>query len=37
MLTQSSTSPGDVQSETMLMKMCAENAVESFQRVAATM
>jgi hypothetical protein len=36
-LTQSSTSPGDVESETALMKMCAENAIESFQRVAATM
>ncbi len=36
-LTQSSTSPGDVQSETTLMKMCAENAVESFQRVAGTL
>jgi hypothetical protein len=36
-LTQSSTSPGDVQSETALMKMCAENAVESFQRVASTL
>lgn len=36
-LTQSSTSKGDTQSETLLMKMCAETAVESFQKVAATM
>ena len=36
-LTQSSTSKGDTQSETLLMKMCAETAVESFQKVAGTM
>jgi hypothetical protein len=36
-LTQSGTSKGDTQSETLLMKMCAENAVESFQKVAASM
>ena len=36
-LTQSATSKGDTQSETMLMKMCAETAVESFQKVAASL
>jgi HEAT repeats len=36
-LTQSGTTKGDTQSETLLMKMCAENAVESFQKVAASM
>ena len=36
-LTQSSTSKGDTQSETLLMKMCVENAVESFQKVAASL
>jgi hypothetical protein len=36
-LTQSGTSKGDTQSETLLMKMCAENATESFQKVAASM
>jgi hypothetical protein len=36
-LTQSSTSKGDTQSENLLMKMCAETAIESFQKVAATM
>jgi len=36
-LTQSSTAKGDTQSETMLMKMCAETAAESFQKVAASL
>jgi hypothetical protein len=36
-LTQSGTPKADTQSENLLMKMCAENAVESFQKVAATM
>jgi hypothetical protein len=36
-LTQSSTPKGDIQSENLLMKMCAENAVENFQKVAASM
>jgi hypothetical protein len=36
-LTQSGTSKGDKESETLLMKMCAENATESFQKVAASM
>jgi hypothetical protein len=36
-LTQSGTSRGDTQSENLLMKMCAENAAENFQKVAASM
>ncbi|APR78100.1 PBS lyase HEAT repeat-like domain protein [Minicystis rosea] len=36
-LTQSGTSKGDTQSESLLMKMCAESAVETFQKVAASM
>jgi hypothetical protein len=36
-LTQSSTPKGDVQSENLLMKMCVENAIESFQKVTAAM
>lgn len=36
-LTQSGTPKGDTQSESMLMKMCVENAVETFQKVAASM
>jgi hypothetical protein len=36
-LTQSGTPKGDAQSETLLMKMCAENAIESFQKVAASL
>jgi len=36
-LTQSGTTKGDTQSENVLMKMCAENAVESFQKVAASL
>ncbi|MFT3771945.1 MAG: hypothetical protein QM820_41595 [Minicystis sp.] len=36
-LTQSGTPKGDTQSESMLMKMCAENAVETFQKVAASL
>lgn len=36
-LTQSGTSPGDTQSETILMKMCVENAIETFQKVVASM
>ena len=36
-LTQSGTPKGDTQSESMLMKMCVENAIESFQKVAASL
>jgi hypothetical protein len=36
-LTQSSTQKGDKESETILIKMCAESAVESFQKVAASL
>jgi hypothetical protein len=36
-LTQSGTPKGDVQSENLLMKMCAETAAESFQKVAASL
>jgi hypothetical protein len=36
-LTQSQTSKGDTQSENLLMKMCAENAIESFQKVAGSL
>jgi len=36
-LTQSGTSKGDRESENLLTKMCVENAVETFQKVAATM
>jgi hypothetical protein len=36
-LTQSGTSKGDTQSETTLMKMCAESAAETFQKVAASL
>lgn len=36
-LTQSGTPKGDTASEDLLMKMCAETAVETFQKVAATM
>jgi hypothetical protein len=36
-LTQSGTPKGDTQSENLLMKMCAENAAESFQKVAASL
>ena len=36
-LTQSGTPKGDTESESLLMKMCAENAVETFQKVAASM
>jgi hypothetical protein len=36
-LTQSGTPKGDTQSENLLMQMCAENAVESFQKVAASL
>jgi hypothetical protein len=36
-LTQSGTSKGDTQSENLLMKMCIENAVATFQKVAASM
>jgi hypothetical protein len=36
-LTQSGTSKGDTQSEAVLMKMCAESAIETFQKVAASM
>jgi hypothetical protein len=36
-LTQSGTNSVDTQSENILMKMCAENAVETFQKVVASM
>jgi hypothetical protein len=36
-LTQSGTSKGDTQSENVLMKMCVENAAETFQKVAASL
>src|SRR6185437_1562549 len=36
-LTQSGATKGDKDSENLLMKMCAENAVESFQKVAASL
>jgi hypothetical protein len=36
-LTQSGTSKGDTQSENLLIKMCVENAVESFQKVAPSL
>jgi hypothetical protein len=36
-LTQSGTPKGDTESETMLMRMCVENAVDSFQKVAASL
>ncbi len=36
-LTQSGTPKGDTQSENLLMKMCVENAVETFQKVAASL
>jgi hypothetical protein len=36
-LTQSGTQKGDTESENLLMKMCVETAVESFQKVAATL
>lgn len=36
-LTQSGTPSKDVQSESELMKLCAESAVESFQKVTASM
>lgn len=36
-LTQSGTPKTDKESETALMKLCAENAVEAFQKVAASM
>jgi hypothetical protein len=36
-LTQSGTPKGDIQSENLLIKMCAENAVETFQKVAASL
>lgn len=36
-LTQSGTSAGDIQSENVLMKMCVENAIETFQKVVASM
>ena len=36
-LTQSGTNKGDTQSENVLMKMCAENAAETFQKVAASL
>lgn len=36
-LTQSGTPKGDTQSETVLIRMCAENAVETFQKIAAPM
>jgi hypothetical protein len=36
-LTQESTPKGDTQSETLLMKMAVENAIESFAKVAASL
>ncbi len=36
-LTQSGTPKGDTESETLLMKMCVETAVENFQKVAGSM
>jgi hypothetical protein len=36
-LTQSGTQAGDTQSENVLMKMCVENAIETFQKVVAAM
>jgi len=36
-LTQSGTPKTDVESENVLMKMCVENAIETFQKVAASM
>jgi hypothetical protein len=36
-LTQESTAKGDVQSENLLIKMCVENAIETFAKVAASM
>jgi hypothetical protein len=36
-LTQSDTPKTDVQSENVLMKMCVENAIETFAKVAASM
>lgn len=36
-LTQSGTAKDDTESETLLIKMCAENAIESFQKIAATL
>jgi hypothetical protein len=36
-LTQSGTPSGDTQSENLLMKMCVENAIETFQKVVASM
>ena len=36
-LTQSNTPRGDTQSENLLIKMCSENAIASFQKVAASM
>jgi hypothetical protein len=36
-LTQSGTPAGDTQSENVLMKMCVENAIETFQKVIASM
>jgi len=36
-LTQSGTPKGDTESENLLIKMCLENAIESFQKVAASM
>ncbi|UQA58229.1 HEAT repeat domain-containing protein [Polyangium aurulentum] len=36
-LTQSGTSKGDTESENILMKMCVENAIDTFSKVAASM
>jgi hypothetical protein len=36
-LTQSGTPKGDTESENLLIKMCLENAIETFQKVAASM
>ncbi len=36
-LTQSGTPKTDIESEDALMKMCVENAIESFQKVVASL
>jgi hypothetical protein len=36
-LTQTGTPQGDTESENLLMKMCVENAIESFQKVVASL
>jgi hypothetical protein len=36
-LTQSDTAQGDKESENLLMKMCGENAADSFTKIAASL